>query len=149
MTPNDAKDDLATTLDRVGFQFISPNLAQGWDAFSKHVAVPVKDVVNYMMVELGTFSNLGSWLPYEPAFVVDLCRQFEFKDLDGEFNHYEQLHLTFFAPPSALTDSIKENYFVEVGQSLCSYLAAIEQSVWFRTLQSYPFSHVKLEQWVV
>lgn len=149
MVPSDAKSDLASYLTKVGFDFDSPNLKLGWEAFCHHMEVPVEGLQDYVMVELGNFSNLGEWLPFEPAFVVDLCRQFEFVDSDGNFDRYEQLHLTFFAPPSELTNQLKGNYFAEAGPSIGSFFTSLERNEWFPALQAHSFSLARVAQWVV
>jgi hypothetical protein len=73
-----------------------------WEAFLRfgRQLLDVSDVPDGdgLLFQYGTYSFDGP-----PAFMVDLVRQFEVSDVDGEHDHYVQLHCEIhFGPEPAL-----------------------------------------------
>ncbi|MEU6963813.1 hypothetical protein [Streptomyces chrestomyceticus] len=75
---------------------------QAWRAYTRFArqrfATPATPDVDGLLFEYGTFTSDGL-----PAFTLDLVRQFEVEDDDGEHDHYVQVHCALrYAPAPEL-----------------------------------------------
>ena len=121
MTPVQAAADLEQRLLALGFDFGRPNLQLALKAFREHLSVRVEDVSDCVMVEVGT--NDFEFQPVRPAFTVDLTRQFGHFD-DGEFSHYEQLHLMLYVPANSGTEGLHMSEFCDKAEDRGTFLDA-------------------------
>ena len=146
MTPAQAAPDLEQRLLALGFDFSRPNLALALKAFREHLSVPVDGVSDYVMVEVGMTDF--EFQPLRPALTIDLTRQFGHFE-DGEFSHYEQLHLMLYAPAKPEFEKLQMSAFCDDGEERAPFLSAVEANRAIVTAGSIEFSACLLKQWEV
>ncbi len=146
MTPTQAAPDLEQRLFAMGFDFSRPSLQLALKAFRESLSVPVDGVSDYVMVEVGT--NDFEFLPIRPALTIDLTRQFGHFE-DGEFSHYEQLHLMLFAPAKPEFEELQMSEFCDHGEERGSFLNAVEASRAIVAAGSIEFTACLVKQWEV
>jgi hypothetical protein len=146
MTPAQAAPDLEQRLLALGFDFSHPNLSLALKAFREHLSVPVEGVSDCVMVEVGT--NDFEFQPIRPALTIDLTRQFGHFE-NGEFSHYEQLHLMLYAPAKPEFDEFQMSEFCDDGADRASFLNAVEAIRAIIAASSIEFSACLLKQWEV
>lgn len=146
MTPAQAAADLEQRLIAMGFDFGRPSLQLAVKAFRDHLSVRVEGVSEYVMVELGT--NDFEFQPIRPAFTVDLTRQFGHFE-DGEFSHYEQLHLMLYAPINPETGGLHMSEFCDEGEDRGAFLDAVETNRTIVAAGTIEFTACLIKQWEV
>ena len=146
MTPAQAAPDLERRLLALGFDFSQPSLRLALKAFREHLSVPVEGVSDYVMVEVGT--NDFEFQPIRPAFTIDLVRQFGHFE-DGEFSHYEQLHLMLYAPAKPEFGELQMSEFCDDGEERIPFLNAVEANRAIIAAGSVEFAACLLDQWDV
>ncbi len=147
MTPAEAAvPDLERRLITLGFDFKRPNLRLALKAFREHLAVPMEGVSDYVMVQVGTYDFLDQ--PIRPALTVDLTRQFGHFE-NGEFSHYEQLHLVLYTPARSEFDGLHMSEFCDEGEDCGPFLDSAEASQTLLAASSIVFTACDLSQWEV
>jgi hypothetical protein len=146
MTPAQAAPDLEQRLLALGFDFSHPKLSLALNAFREHLSVPVEGVSDYVMVEVRT--NDFEFQPIRPALTIDLTRQFGHFE-NGEFSHYEQLHLMLYARAKPEFDEFQMSEFCDNGADRASFLNAVEANRAIIAAGSIEFSACLLKQWEV
>jgi hypothetical protein len=146
MTPAQAAADLEQRLLALGFDFGRPSLQLALKAFREHLFVRVEGVSDYVMVEVGT--NDFDFQPIRPAVTVDLTRQFGHFE-DGEFSHYEQLHLMLYAPANPETEELHMSEFCDEGEDRGAFLDAAEANQTIVAAGSIEFTACLIKQWEV
>ena len=146
MTPAQAAPDLEQRLLALGFDFSRPSLQLALKAFREHLSVPVDGVSDYVMVEVGT--NDFEFQPIRPALTIDLTRQFGHFE-NGEFSHYEQLHLTLYAPVTPEFAELQMSEFCDDGEERGPFLNAVEANRVIVAAGNIEFAACILKQWDV
>jgi hypothetical protein len=146
MTPAQAAPDLEQRLLALGFDFSRPNLPLALKAFREHLSVPVHGVSDYVLVEVGM--NDFEFQPIRPALTIDLTRQFGHFE-DGEFSHYEQLHLMLYAPTKAEYEELQMAEFCDDGEERGPFLNRVEANRVIVAAGSIEFSACLIKQWQV
>ena len=146
MTPAQAAADLEQRLLALGFDFGRPSLPLALKAFRAHLSVPVEGVSDYVMVEVGTQDF--DFQPIRPAFVVDLTRQFGHFE-DGEFSHYEQLHLMLYALAKPELDGLRMSEFCDDGEDRDAFFVGAEAKPALVAAGGTEFAACLLKQWEV
>jgi len=147
MSPSEAKLDLERRLRTAGFDHAHPDLRIAWSCFREHLHQPVSGVGDSVMAEAGVYSF--GFQPFKPAFVLDLCRQFEHRDESGEFDHYEQLHLMLYYDPTSDLSALRMSEFWEEGTSQDAFITAVERQPAFATAVGASCKASLLMQWNV
>jgi hypothetical protein len=103
MRPNETERTLKEMLDAAGVNVALPDPTATWRVFKQFAQMPVEDVAS----EDGDMC-LFQWGTHDwgdgrgERFEIDFLRQFMI-EVDGEYDHMEQLHCTFeFEPTDAL-----------------------------------------------
>ncbi|MBX3656238.1 MAG: hypothetical protein KF686_18835 [Ramlibacter sp.] len=146
MTPAQAAPDLERRLLALGFDFSRPSLQLALKAFRGHLSVPMEGVSDYVMVDVGT--NDFEFQPIRPALTIDLTRQFGHFE-DGEFSHYEQLHLMLYAPAKPEFYELQMSEFCDDGEERVSFLNAVGADRAIVAARSIEFAACLLKQWDV
>jgi hypothetical protein len=146
MTPAQAAPDLERRLLALGFDFSRPSLQLALKAFREHLSFPVEGVSDYVMVEVGT--NDFEFQTIRPALTIDLTRQFGHFE-DGEFSHYQQLHLMLYAPTKPEFYELQMSEFCDDGEERGPFLNAVEASRVIVVAGRIEFSACLLKQWAV
>ena len=146
MTPAQAAPDLERRLLALGFDFSRPSLQLALKAFREHLSVPVEGVSDYVMVEVGTYDF--EFQPIRPALTIDLTRQFGHFE-DGEFSHYEQLHLMLYAPAKPEFDELQMSEFCDDGEERVPFLNAVEANRAIVAAGNIEFAACLVKQWDV
>ena len=146
MTPSQAAADLKQRLLDRGFEFDRPSLQLALKAFRDHLSIPVDGVSDYVMVEVGT--NDFEFQPIRPALTVNLTRQFGHFE-DGEFSHYEQLHLMLYAPVKPEFEGLHMSEFCDDGEERAPFLDAAEANQALVAAGRSDFAVALLKQWEV
>jgi hypothetical protein len=146
MIPAQAASHLEQRLRALGFDFSRPNLPLALKAFREHLSVPVDGVSDYVMVEVGM--NDFEFQPIRPALTIDFTRQFGHFE-DGEFSHYEQLHLMLYAPAKPEFEELQMSEFCDDGEERAPFLNAVEANRVIVAAGTIEFSACLLKQWEV
>jgi len=131
MTPIEAEQRLREMLNSANFDFEAPEPALAWSVFKTFASEPVEGVDDGFLWELGCYDFTGEKLCY-----LDFVRQFTFYE-DGEYDHMEQLHIEFTAPPSSELLTLSRNRWSFDYPSLSAY---------FEDVEDFPEFHKALEQ---
>lgn len=121
MTPSDAESILSAMLAEAGFNFSASDPAVGWSVFKNFVIKEVQAPGDGVLWQIGSYNFTGKQLCH-----FDFVRQFEIHD-EGEFDHYEQLHLEFTAVPTPELANIERNDWSFDFPSLPAYFDHVEQ----------------------
>ena len=146
MTPAQATADLKQRLLALGFDFDRPSLQLALQAFRAHLSIPMEGVSDYVMVEVGT--NGFEFQPIRPALTVNLTRQFGHFE-DGEFSHYEQLHLMLYAPAKPEFEGLHMSEFCDEGEERAPFLDAVEANQALVGASRIEFAACLIKQWEV
>ncbi len=92
MTPDQR---LKALLSQHGVTETTVNVVAAWEAFKCFGREVIGQEGVGLLFEVGTFSFSG-----EPLFYFDQVVQFEVKDEEGEYDHFEQTHCELTGPPS-------------------------------------------------
>lgn len=93
MLPSEVEAQFRAMLSEAGFDEVQPDPLLAWRAFRRFAATPVECTDDALLFQCGVYDFTGRDL-----FHFDLVRQFSFNE-DGEFDHMEQFHCTFFYEP--------------------------------------------------
>jgi hypothetical protein len=146
MTPAEAKSDVASRLARAGFDFEHPDLEIAWAVFREHLEVKVVGATDYALVDVGICDF--DFQPIRPGFTVDLCHQFGFFE-DGEFTHYEQLHLLLYYPVAPDLVDFKAGLFMDDGEERGPFYKEVESSSAFQKARTLKCEAALLDYWAV
>jgi hypothetical protein len=136
MSPQDTKHKLKQMLIEASFDFDIPNPSIAWSVFKNFSSLPVEDVEDGILWQLGSYNFTG-----EKLFYLDFVRQFSFYDED-QYNHMEQLHIEFTCIPTIELLTLKRNKWAFDYLSLAEY---------FKDVESFPEFQIVLKHrsWVV
>jgi hypothetical protein len=98
--------------------------AEAWAVFKDFVLVPFATGSDGVLYQTGVTGYGGP-----KVFYLDFVRQFEVVDVDGEHDHFEQLHCEFRYPVSDETrsfGSFNEWWFADEGEPWADFVALVE-----------------------
>ncbi|MEK8021485.1 MAG: hypothetical protein VSS75_031805 [Candidatus Parabeggiatoa sp.] len=136
MSPQDTEHKLKHMLVEAGFDFDIPNPSIAWSVFKKFSSLPVEDVEDAVLWQLGSYDFTGEKLCY-----LDFVRQFSFYD-KGQYDQMEQLHIEFTCTPTVELLTLERNKWAFDYLSLTEY---------FKDVESFPEFQIALKHhsWVV
>ena len=140
MTPAQAAGWLRRLLLDEGFQFETPDPSVGWRAFKQFAQVPVEGAEDGVLWQVGCYDFTGKHLCY-----LDYVRQFRFT-VDGEFDHFEQLHLEFTSRPTAELSGVQRDRWAFDYPSLAQYFADVESFSEFHVALTHSKWQVEVRQ---
>jgi hypothetical protein len=120
ITTSKALPTLERMLAEAGFDSASPDAPLAWRVFKTFAAIPVECAGDALLFQCGTFTLSGA-----PLFNVDFTRQFV-HEVDGEYDHMEQLHCTIYCEPLEELGEVKTNLWSYDFPSLEEFFAAVE-----------------------
>jgi hypothetical protein len=119
----EAKTRLKEILSKEGFSLDNPEPRIAWTAFKAFALEPVNCADDGVLFECGVSSV---WTGKADLFYFGFVRQFSV-DLDGEYDHMEQLHCLFSRSPTDDVSLLNTNLWLEQfdGKHV-AYFAAVE-----------------------
>lgn len=108
----EAEQRLAAVLAELGFDPNNPDVDLAVRAFRRFAGMPVDTSDDALLFQTGVFAFTG-----EPEFHLDFTRQFVV-EVDGEYDGMQQLHLTFFYPPSPELAAVRTTLWASDCESL-------------------------------
>lgn len=127
MEVSEAEARLREMLRDGGFDFANPLPQKAWEVLKRFVREPVNCSEDGVLFECGVYSFTG-----EPLFNFGFVRQFGI-EVDGEYEHMEQLHCLFTCPPTTEAIDLKTNLWLEkYGKDYDAFFAAVEALPQFR-----------------
>ncbi len=143
MTTIEAESALKSMLSIAGFDFQKPNPALAWSVFKAFAELPVDDVESGILWQIGCYSFTGQKMCH-----LGLVRQFSF-NVDGEYDHMEQLKLEFTCEPTNELLKLKRNRWSFDYPSLEEYFADVESFPEFESALNHASWKVTIQQGLV
>ena len=124
-----AESRLRQLLLDAGFSFERPDPLKAWEVFKRFVREPVDCADDGVLFECGVYDFMGQG----DRFYFSFVRQFSI-DVNGEYDHMEQLRCEFSCPPVPQSTEICTNLW------LYDYAGNYDQ--YFKAVESLPqFQH--------
>lgn len=142
---SEAEPQLRRMLSEAGFSFQKPDPLKAWEVFKAFVREPVDCSHDGVLFECGVYD----WTGQGERFYFGFVRQFSI-DVDGEYDHMEQLHCKFNCPPLADSNSLVTNLWLETfGDDYDRYFKAVESLPEFRQGLRLSGWECKIEQFEI
>jgi hypothetical protein len=113
-------------LEQAGFDTQRPSPRTAWRVFNDFVREPVACADDGVLFQCGLSRFTG-----EERFYLDFVRQFSI-EVDGEYDHMEQLHCEFTREPTALVRDLDWNQWAYDWPDLERYFAHVESQQEFQ-----------------
>jgi len=144
MQTSEAEKRLKAMLADAGFDMKRPNPQLAWDVFKSFMQEPVDCADDGVLFECGIYDFTGKEL-----FTWGLVRQFSI-DVDGEYDHMEQLHCTFRCAPTKELRKLEISLWAYDFGTMHEYFSKVEGLNEFQSpLQSPQNWTCEVEQWEV
>ena len=133
MKPSQAKTKLKRILNEVGFSLDHPNPALAWEGFKQFSREEVTCANDGFLFEAGCYD-----FPGELLFYLDFTRQFTIEDETGEYDHMEQVRITFSRQPTLELETLEASMWADDFIDLPAFFAAVEGTRAFQVAITYP-----------
>ena len=126
-----AKAILTNLLNEHVFDFSYPNPLVAWKSLKEFARVSFNCSEDSFLFEVGCYSFTG-----EIQFHMSMVRQFII-DVDGEYDHMEQLHLLFTRDPDQSLEDIEAQVWSYDFDDINSFFSTVENQHIFDLLDKY------------
>ena len=117
-----------------------PSPIEVWQVFKRFAQIPFNCPEEDLLFQYGTFNFTEKNL-----FYCDFVRQFTF-EVDGEYDHMEQLHCELTCQPTQKLKYLEGNLWADEFNSLQEFFQKIENEKFFQEIASYSEWIIKVYQ---
>lgn len=116
----EAQSEFERRLAAAGFRGDAPDPLLAWRVFREFAAVPFGAADDRLLFQCGVFTFSGPEL-----FELDFTRQFA-HEIDGEYDHMEQLQCTFYFTPEPDLRPLSTSLWSSEAESLNAFFTQVE-----------------------
>lgn len=124
----EAEEVLNEMLSESDFDINNPSPKLAWEIFKKFANLKVDCADDALLFQCGVYDFTG-----EDLFHFEFVRQFSF-EIDGEYDHMEQLRLTIYFKPNAELKELETNIWSYDFNSIDEYFNHVEKMNHFKIL---------------